>query len=260
MRKLSPPLPLYALAWARSRGRATWMVVLVLTVATTALAAALGLHLAKSPVTQARDAVSEVLLLHARAVLWGPGFVAVVGATLHAWRRDREEGIVLLLRSSGYTLRSWVLARTVVLGVWLIALWAGSALLVSLVVLGANPSMATHGWFEGVVPAMVFALSQSAVLALLGSVCLGPRSRPGGYLLLAIVLFLPELVAVWTRPLVGRDLTSLPALAMGLANAARPASFDAGRLLGCGVALGLVLVLLVAWAHRISRPGIEARP
>lgn len=259
MRKLSPSLPLYALAWARSRGRVTWLVVLVIAIATTAVVAALGVHLAKSPATQARDALGEVLLLHARAVLWGPGFVAVVGATLHAWRRDREEGVVALVQSSGYSLKSWVMARTVVLGAWLLALWAGSTVVVSLVVLGANPSMA-HGWFAGLVPAAVFAISQSAVLALLGSVCLGPRSRPGGYLLLALILFVPEAVAGWTRPLVGPDLTSLPSLAMGLANAARPASFDAGRLLGCGVALGLVLMVLVAWARRASGKIVEARP
>lgn len=259
MRKLSPRAsrhlrkgPLHALAWARTRGRFTWLLVAVLTLVTTGIVAQLGMRLARSPVIEARDALGEILMLNARAVLWGPGFVAVVMSSLHAWRRDREDGILELVRTAGHDPVRWIAARTWVLGLWLVGTWALSSVIVILAVLGTNADVATHGFLAGLVPAALFALVQSALLAVLGSVCLGPRSRPGGYLLLAFVLFLPELLAEWTRPWVGNDLTSLPALATGLAHAARPASFDAGRAATCTVLLLLVLGLLLAWLRRES--------
>lgn len=256
MRKLSPPRiswPLAALAWQRTRGRWAWILVSLLTLVAAGTVAAVGVRLAASTEATAHEALGQVLLLNTRAVFWGPGFFAVVVATLHAWKRDREEGILHLSVASGHDVLTYLGARTAALAAWLFVIWLAATVVVVLVVLGANPSAAQHGLLGGLGPSLAFAVGASALLAVLGSACLGPRSRPGGYLLLALLLFVPELFAEWTRPLVGKDLTSLPALLGGIANAMRPGSFDAGRLLTCGVVLTGVLALLLAWLRHASR-------
>lgn len=227
------------------RGRFLWFVVALLTLLSSVVVARLGSRLASSPVLEAQDSLGALLMLNTRAVLWGPGFVAVVLSCLRAWPRDRDDGVFELARVAGFDARRWIAARTLVLGLWLLVLWFASTLLVV--------GMVGGGLLSGLVPAGVFALVQCALLALLGSVCLGPRSRPGGYALLAMILFVPETFAAWTEPLLGRDFTSLPALAKGLALAAQPAAFDALRAGRCGIALLGVLVALALWLRQSSK-------
>ncbi len=253
MRKLSPlriTLPLATLAWHRTRGRWLWVAVLVLTLVIAGSVAALGVRLANSTAVEARDALDQILLLNTRAVLWGPGFLAVVAATMHAWKRDRDDGILHVSRAAGHAVGAYLGARTLVLAAWVLAMCLGSVAIVAVAVLGANPSAARYGLLGGLVPAAGFALAGSLLLGVLGSVCLGPRSRPGGYVLLGAMLFLPEVLAPWTKPLLGNDLTSLPALLGGIANAMRPSSFDPARLLTCVAVLAVVLTLLLALLHR----------
>lgn len=255
MRKLSPTSldwPLAALAWQRTRGRWTWIVAVLLTVVAAGTVAAVGARLASSTEATAHEALRQLLLLNTRAVLWGPGFFAVVAGTLHAWKRDREDGILHLSVASGHGAVAYLRARTVVMAAWLFGMWLAGTALVVLVVLGANPSAARHGFLSSLGPSLAFATGACALLAVLGSVCLGPRSRPGGYLLLALLLFVPEAFSEWTRPLVGKDFVSLPALLGGIANAVRPGNLDAARLLTCSVVLACVLALLLAWLRHAS--------
>ena len=231
-----------------------------ITLIVAATMARLGIRLARSSSIEARGALREVLLLGGKAVVWGPGFLAVVASTLHAWKRDRDQGIEALAQAGGFGARSWMAARAAVLAAWLVALCAASTAVVVLAVVGANPSAAPMIG-AGLVPTGVFALTASIVLSLLASACLGPRSRPGGYALLAVVLFLPELLAPWTESLLGRDGTSIPALLSGLAHAARPASFDAGRAATCATLWLVLVTLLVGWCERAaaswSRSGVR---
>lgn len=252
---------LRALAWKRTAGRMLGWFTVFLALALGFVLAALGSRLARGLAYESLAGLGAAPLVAAKACLWGPGFVAVVLASLRAWPRDDADGIWQLVRRQGHAAHEWVGARRFAL-VRLVALAQLLTVLpVLLVPLATSPSRITlHTLLQGALPAAVFALAGTLVLVVIGIACLGPRSRPGGYALLAAVLFLPELLAPWTGPWLGADCTSVPAMLGGLANACQTEHFDPARALRSLAGLFAVAAACHA-ATRVSlrSPGLWRR-
>lgn len=244
--------PLFALAWLRTRGRFAWLGSSVVALGTVLWIAWVGRGLAVSRAYDAREALVFLPLLSAKAMLWGPGILTVVICSLHAWRRDREEGVADLAVRSGHAAPLYYRARTWVLAGWLLGVQVLAGMLLFAVLVGTNASTA-QVLLRGSVPAAAYAIVGSVLLALLGSVCLGPRTRPGGYLLLALLLFVPESLSRWTAGLLGQDMTSLPALLHAVALSLGPSQHDAARFARAALVLLLVFGLLVAWLRYASQ-------
>lgn len=239
---------LIALAWVRTRGRVVWLFVLLISLACALLLGRLGQRVSASLYLDTRDAGAYVPLIAAKATLWGPGVLAVLFTSVRAWAKDSEEGILALVRHAGHDPARYLRARGVVLALVLIAL--------QLLTLAAVHAMARTP-LHGTLPALAYGVAGSVVLALLGAVCLGPRQRPGGTLLLWTLLFGPEILSVWTTRIVARELSSIPALLETTALAVGPEAMDGARLTRALLALTLLALALALWLRVATRRWVQ---
>lgn len=170
------------------------------------------------------NAVARLPALESSAIAWSGGTTLAFGAALHALRRDREQGVLALVRLRGAGLAAYVRGRVGGVVVLLAATVGGATLVGGLAVVSvAHPvkpaALAT-------VAALAYALAFAVTVGPVAMATLGARSRAGGYLSLLAVLVLPELVAPWTASLLPRgwhELTSVPAaLAAVRAGVANP--------------------------------------
>jgi hypothetical protein len=182
------------------------------------------------------------------AIAWGAGATLAFAASLRAFPRDKEEGIVALLRARGIGPSEYLWGRTAGLALVLAGAVGGGTLVACLAfLLAMGPSghavRATAG-------ALAYAVAFALAIAPLALATLGGRSRPGGYLTFVAVLALPELLAPWTRHLVRwHELTSVEAALTAVRAGVRapivhgPELFRALALLCALAALSYVLAL-----------------
>jgi hypothetical protein len=182
------------------------------------------------------------------AIAWGAGATLAFAASLRAFPRDKEEGLVALLRARGIGPSEYVWGRTAGLSLVLAGAVGGGTLVACLAFLWAlGPSGSALRTTAG---ALAYAVAFALAVAPLALATLGGRSRPRGYLTFVAVLALPELLEPWTRPLVRwRELTSIEAALTAVRAGVRspvahgPELFRALALLCALAALSYVLTL-----------------
>jgi hypothetical protein len=236
-----------ALAW----GGLTARISLGLGAAIVLFAMAASLVIARGAHSQE---LASVPLLTSSALAWGAGTLLAFGASVHAFRRDRQQGMRALLaargRSDGEYLASRILGLTQILA----ALTAGGT-----VAAGAAASLAARSpslairTIDCTGASVVFALAFAATLAPIALAALGARSRVGGYLALVAVLVIPEVLQNWSARVLPEgwaELTSIPGALMALRSSLLPDAFDALRFARAFAVLALLVVLSLLVVRR----------
>lgn len=188
--------------------------------------------------------VHDVPLLASSALAWGGGFLHAFSASVHAFRRDRSDGIRDLLSSRTTTPRAYLVARVGGLALLLVAVVGGGTLVTGLASSVAATSVGSVAkTLQATLAALAFAVAFSVVVAPLALAALGARSRMGGYLFLLGVVVLPEILvgaASAVLPPGVAELLAIPAALDALRASLAPGSLDPFRF-------GRALLALVAW-------------
>jgi hypothetical protein len=203
-------------------------------------------------------AASRVPWFTAEIVAWAVGASIAIGGAWHAVRRDRDEGILALVRARGLSASSYVQGRVLGLALVVAAAVAGPTLVAGLVAV----SLARPPWLAVRVTlgALVYAVAFAATIAPLALAALSARTRLGGYLSLVAVLGVPELAGPWTAAMLPPgwgELTSIPAAltAVGAVFASPEARTHAER-----AAAGLLAVVAASIVVVVARlPNADAR-
>lgn len=196
------------------------------------------------------------------ALAYGTGVLVAFGGAAQAFRRDRDEGIRDFLRIRGIATSDYLFARIggLVLAVALptvggiVAVGVASLLFAGRV--HAVPEVA-RGLGVGVLFGLVF----SVVVSLVSLAALGARNRAGGYLVLAALFGVPELLSSFTSSLVPRawqGLVSLPGMLGTMRSSLLPGTFDGALLVRAFAALfGAILLLALLVRAELLRLDAE---
>ncbi len=185
--------------------------------------------------------VYDVPLLASSALAWGGGVLHAFAISAHALRNDRKDGVRDLLLTRTTSLRGYLVARVGGLAAMLALVVGGGTLLCGIVAalaaarLGAVPKT-MQATFAGV----VFAIAFAAVLSPIAFAALGARSRVGGYLFLAGVLVVPEMIASSLSSVLPESVTevlAIPSALAALRGALAPGGVDPLRAVRALVAL-----------------------
>jgi hypothetical protein len=232
-------------ALAIARGSRGWLTAIGFGVAALTTLGALALVPAIRRGSSEAGALEHLPLAAAWALAWGAGVLVAFAAALHSLYRDREDGIVALLRARGHSPMAYVTSRVVGLAALLFVVVGGGATIV-----GAASVLVSHG------PGHVAAAAQATVAACMYSACfssmlapvalaaLGARSRAGGYFWLLFLLFVPEIAAPLTSRIVPNgwdDLVSIQGVLGAVRSALAPPGVDGTKLVRA-----VVMTLLVA--------------
>jgi hypothetical protein len=193
------------------------------------------------------DGLASVPLVASSALAWGAGTLLTFASSVHAFRRDRENGIRALVASRARSDEEYLGARVSGLARTVAVLTAGGTLLTGLATALAakNPTLAVRA-LESTAAAMAFSVAFAATLAPVGFATLAARSRVGGYFALVGVLVLPEL---FERPLTRilpegwGELASIPGALLALRGSLVPVTFDPLRFLRAFALLVLTVLL-----------------
>jgi len=209
------------------------------------LGAAIAVSFAAASLVIARgdrpEGLAALPLLASSALAWGSGTLLAFAASVHAFHRDRLEGVRALLAARGRSDGEYLASRILGLARSLALVTAGGTL--------ASGAIATLAARTGA--SVVFAIAFAATLAPIALATLGARSRVGGYLVLALVVGLPELLQGWSAHVLPEgwaELASIPSALTTLRSSLLPDAFDALRfarafaLLALLVAVALLVV------------------
>jgi hypothetical protein len=157
--------------------------------------------------------VARVPTFVSEAIAWGAGVTIAFGASLRAIDRDREQGILALVRARGVSLGAYVRGRLEGLVVVLAAAIGGPTVIAGLAATSSGASTRAAA-ARATAGALAYCVAFAATLAPIAMASLGARTRIGGYLTLVAVLVVPELLSPWTSALLPHgwhELTSVPA-------------------------------------------------
>jgi hypothetical protein len=178
-------------------------------------------------------------------------------ASVHAFRRDREDGIPALLRARGAAFGAYAWSRAYGLTLLLLIVVAGGTLASGLcATLVASRAGAAMRVAQGALAAFVYATAFAFTLGPLAVATLGNRSRAGGYFWLLMVLALPELLAPVTEGLVPpgfSELVSIPGALDALRAALMPPRLEPWRAVKALFVLTLVAFACAAVILRAAR-------
>lgn len=203
-------------------------------------------------------------LLASSALAWGGGFALAFGAAVHALRRDVDGGIRHMLAVRAIGLRGYVVLRVGGLAALLAIVVGGGSLVVGLValLLGAGAGASLGRTVQSTLASIVFGLAFAIVIAPTALATLGARTRIGGYLFLASVVVLPELVvtALGSRlPPSLADVLSIPSALASLRGALASGPADLARFLRAVAALAVFASLATALVHVEARGAAPVR-
>jgi hypothetical protein len=236
--------------WLAARGAlATAGIVVTVLAALASVAAALVVG------RSGGDVAARLPTLESSVIAWVAGVLLAFGASVRALARDREQGILALVRMRGASLGAYVRGRVGGV-VALLAVTVGGATLVG----GLAAISVAHPVLPAVratAAALAYALAFAATLGPIAMAALGARSRAGGYLTLVTVLVVPELLAPWTSEVLPRgwhELTSVPAaLAAVRAGVAAPVERAESLARALAGLVAVVAVCAVVVAARVRR-------
>jgi hypothetical protein len=239
-------------AWLARRG---WMARIAMGIAfATGLAfAIIGASLAGTD----GGPVHDVPIVASGAVAWGGGFLLAVAASLRALSRDRDEGISDLVIARSASHRSYVLARVLGLAIMLVFVVVGATLVpCAAAIAGSTHAPVLFRTLHASLAAVVFGLAFSIVLTPIAIATLGSASRVSGYLTLAAVLFVPELVVHaahgrWPDEIA--ELLSAPSALAALRASLSPGTTEPFRFLRALVALSVFAAIGLMLVERAVR-------
>jgi hypothetical protein len=205
---------------------------------------------------------ARVPTLASEGIAWSAGVTLAFGAALGALHRDREQGVLALVRARGASLGVYVRGRVWGLVVVLALAIGGATLVAGLAATSAGDEPTAVA--RSSAAALVYALAFATTIGPVAMASLGGGSRIGGYFTLLGVLVVPELLSPWTSallPLGWRELTSIPAaldavrsgVMWPLEGGARAARALAGLAAVVAVSLAIVQV-------RVARADAEQVP
>jgi hypothetical protein len=208
-------------------------------------------------------AIVRIPLVASSLLAWGAGVFLAFSASMRALRRDREEGVREMVRARGYSATSYLWARVFGLGAevaWLVG--GGTVLAGAVAALLATHRGALANAVGDAGAALAFSLAFAVVVAPVAMATLGARSRVGGYLLLLLVLVVPELLEPWTSrilPAGWEELGSIPGALLALRASLLPSHVDGGLLARAGAVLAVVTALALL-AVRAELAALDAEP
>ncbi len=195
--------------------------------------------------------------LASSAIAWGGGLMLAFGASLRAIPRDREEGIRELARARGAELAAYVRGRAFGLVGVLAAAVSSATFLACAAALAATGERAAVA--RSTAGALAYALAFAATMGPVTMAALGARTRVVGYLTLAVILTLPEVLAPWSARLLPKgwhELTSIPAaLAAIRAGVAHPILAGPHAARAAAALTAVVMLALLAVAARARDSG-----
>ncbi len=254
MRPLSGKAPLALGLWLAARGPAALAAFMF--AALEAVGAAVAAYLLARG---GGGGAHRVPAIAAEGIAWTAGISLAFGAAWGASHRDREEGILALVRARGSSVGAYVRGRVGGL-VILLSVTVGGATLVSALAATSAASAPLAAVRSGA-SALAYALAFAATLGPVTMAALGARSRLTGYLSLLVVLAVPELVAPWTSgflPPGWSELTSIPAALDARREAvAAPIAMAAHGARAFAVLATVVAVSLVVVDMRAARIDLE---
>ena len=204
----------------------------------------------------ARRDVSRWPLAAASIQVWGGGVLVAISASSQALVRDAREGVSDMVARCGSSLNAYLLGRVAGLALVLGVLASGGTLLVSFFLVLASGSGAGP-ILHATLAALGGAVAFSVTIAPLALAALGARSRLGGYLVLVLVLALPELLASLVArhlPSGWEELLSVPAAVSAVSDALAPGTVDAPRALrACCVLAAFAIGALIAARGQVAR-------
>lgn len=189
--------------------------------------------------------IRSVPTLASSAIAWGGAFLQAVVVTMHAFTRDRTDGVVELFRARTTSLRGYLVARVAGLAALLAVFTGGGTLVVSAVSIAAaaqgGDALPTT---KAALGAVVYGLAFALVISPIAFATLGPRSRGGGYLALLLVLIVPDLLSSKLDAVLPSGVAEVCAIPSALA--ALRASIGAGAFDGLRFLRALVALVTMA--------------
>jgi hypothetical protein len=203
-------------------------------------------------------ALAGLPVLASTALAFGVGVLIAFAGSMRAFRHDADQGIDLLMRARGVGPGGYLWARLAGLTVTLGCVVGGGTALVGVVATllarGGVPALRTG---QSAVAATAFALAFAVTLAPVAMATLGSRSRGGGYLALAAVLVIPELVAPTLAQVIPprwAEVCSIPGALIALREALSPGNVDLHALgRASAVLLGVILLAVLVIRAELSR-------
>jgi hypothetical protein len=199
---------------------------------------------AATTATHGTALVRQIPAIASMVLAWGAGITLAFGGALRAMRRDRDEGILLLLQSRGVSAASYATGRVAGLVAVLAVAVGGGTLAAGLAATAVTAE--TRAVARAGAAALVYALAFAATAGPLAMAALGGRTRSGGYATLLAVLVAPELLAPWTRMLLPDgwyELTSIPAALEAVRRGVLSPSASGEHTARAIVALGAVIAI-----------------
>jgi hypothetical protein len=195
--------------------------------------------------------VARLPLAESSVITWSGGVLLAFASAVHAVRRDRDQGVLALLRARGASVSQYVRGRVGGLVLVLAAALGGATLVGGLAATAvAHPVLGT---VRASLAAVAYAVAFAATVGPVAMATLGARNRAGGLFALLSVLVVPELLSPWTAGVLPRgwhELTSIPAaLAAVRAGVAAPSAMGlpmARALAGLVAVIALSLVVVAA--------------
>jgi hypothetical protein len=203
-------------------------------------------------------------LLASGALAWGGGFALAFGAAVHALRRDVDGGIRQMLEARAVGLRGYVVARVGGLAAMLAIVVVGGTLVVGLFasLLAAGAAAGLGRTLQSTLASLVFGLAFAIVIAPTALAALGARTRLGGYLFLASVVVLPEVVVTALGSMLPRalaDVLSIPSALASVRASLASGPVDVARFARALAALAVFTSLAIALVHVEARGVRSAR-
>jgi hypothetical protein len=193
-------------------------------------------------------------MLASEAIAWSAGVMLAFGAALRAIDRDREQGVLALVRARGASVADYVRGRVGGLVALLTASVGGATLVAALAAMSAE---GIAGTLRPGIAAVAYAIAFSVTIGPVAMAALGARTRAGGYFTLVVVLFVPELISPWTSSLLPSgwyELTSIPAALEAVrAAVAWPAAALAPGARALAALGAIIAVSLLVVAVRVGR-------
>jgi hypothetical protein len=238
------PRGLWALGRALARTGAMAKVAFVIAALTVFGTVALAFVVARSHDPSSLELIPNVA---SNLLAWGAGVLLAFGASAHALRSDRAQGIRDLYRARGWSDTAYLWGRVVGLAAELARVTVvGTIVCGAVAALLGRAAGTTARTLATTAGGVVFSLAFAAVLAPVALATLGTRRRLGGYLALVAVVGVPELFAGWTSHILPegwRDLGSIPSAMFALRASLEPARLDILHATRAGAVLALVTAL-----------------
>ncbi|MFO0677281.1 MAG: hypothetical protein U0169_12165 [Polyangiaceae bacterium] len=241
-----------------TRGFVTWTTLGIGVILTTVLALVFAPAVGRVP----SPPIAELGAMASGTLAWGVCVTLAFAWSLAALANDRKNGVVDLLRSRGHGLDAYLGVRVSGLALLLVAVVTSGTFVVlgvASIVAGTAPAFADAA--RTFLATTVYAVAFALVLATTTLACFAARSRVVGYLILVVVLSLPDALGSFLEKYFSKawvEVLSVTRATAALREALSPPGIDGPRAARAGVVIALfVVAALVALRAQVKRSARE---